>query len=90
MLFDTQAFAYEWAGTQLPEPIRLDHRRRRQGVAITLPESFEGRLYLALNFTHGEDIRYLLSVPSNVPILTTVEAQPRAGSDRDQSVANRQ
>jgi hypothetical protein len=67
VLFDTQAFAHEWAGTQLPEPIRLDHGRRRQSMAIALPESFRGRLYLALNFTHGEGIAYSLSVPANVP-----------------------
>jgi hypothetical protein len=74
VLFDTEAFAFEWAGTQLPVPIRLDHGRRRQSMTIALPESFGGRLYLALNFTHGEDIAYSLSVPSNAPILTTVEA----------------
>jgi hypothetical protein len=74
VLFDSQAFPHEWAGTQLPEPIRLDHRRRQQSMTITLPPSFGGRLYLALNFTHGEDIAYSLSVPANVPVLTTVEA----------------
>lgn len=73
VLFDTEAFAHEWAGRQLPAPIRLDHRRRRQSMTIPLPESFGGRLFLALNFTHGEDIAYVLSVPSNVPVLTTVE-----------------
>jgi hypothetical protein len=70
VLFDTAAFAYEWAGTQLLEPVRLDHRRRWQSMTITLPESFGGRLYLALNFTHGEDIAYAVSVPANVPVLT--------------------
>jgi hypothetical protein len=74
VLFDTEAFAYEWAGTQLPVPIRLDHQRRQQGMTITLPESFGGRLFLALNFTHGEGIAYALSVCSDVPVLTTVEA----------------
>lgn len=74
VLFDMEAFAYEWAGTQLPVPIRLDHRRRRQSLTIALPESFAGRLFLALNFTHGEDIAYSISVPANFLILTTVEA----------------
>jgi hypothetical protein len=92
VLFDTAAFAYEWAGTQLPEPVRLDHRRRRQSMMITLPESFGGRLYLALNWTHGEDIAYAVSVPANVPVLIPtlfparipVEApdQERAGVER--------
>ncbi len=59
-------------GPGLPTPIRLDHRRRQQSMTITLPESFGGRLFLALNFTHGEDIAYALSVPANVPVLTTV------------------
>lgn len=72
VLFDTRAFAFEWAGTQLPVPIRLDHRRRQQSMTITLPESFGGRLFLALNFTHGEDIAYALSITGNVPVLTTV------------------
>ncbi len=74
VLFDTKAFAYEWAGTQLPMPIRLDHRRRQQSMTISLPKSFGGRLFIALNFTHGEDLAYSLSVPSNIPVLTTVEA----------------
>ena len=78
VLFDTKAFAYEWAGTQLPMPIRLDHRRRQQSMTISLPETFKGRLFLALNFTHGEDIAYALSVPSSVPVLTTVEAPEMA------------
>jgi hypothetical protein len=80
VLFDTQAFAYEWAGTQLPVPIRLDHRRRQQSMTITLPESFDGRLFIALNFTHGEDIAYALSVSGNVPVLTTV-GTVRAGPE---------
>ena len=92
VLFDTEAFAYEWAGRQLPVPIRLDHRTRQQSMTISLPESFGGRLFIALNFTHGEDITYSVSVPSNVPILTTVEAPApslvlldasSAGSGRD-------
>ena len=74
VLFDTQPFAYEWAGTQLPVPIRLDHRRRWQSLTIALPESFGGRLFLALNFTHGEDIAYSVSVPADFLILTAVEA----------------
>lgn len=75
VLFDTQAFPYEWAGTQLPQPIRLDHRRRQQSMTISFPQSSGGqRLYLALNFTHGEDISYSLSVPSIIPALITVEA----------------
>lgn len=74
VLFDTQPFAYEWAGTQLPAPIRLDHGRRQQTMTLSLPESFEGRLYVALNFTHGEGIAYSVSIPSNVPVLTTVQA----------------
>jgi hypothetical protein len=78
VLFDTRAFAYEWAGTQAPEPIRLDHRRRQQSMTIALPESFGGRLFIALNYTHGEDIAWSLSVPANVPVLTTVEAPGRA------------
>ena len=69
VLFDTEAFAYEWAGTQLPVPIRLDHQRRRQSMTISLPQSFGGRLYLALNFTHGEDIAYSLWIPAKVPVL---------------------
>lgn len=83
ILFDTVAFAYEWAGTQLSEPIRLDHRRRQQTMTIPLPESFGGRLFLALNFTHGEDIAYVLLVSADVPVLTMIGIQPagrRGGS----------
>jgi hypothetical protein len=78
VLFDTEPFAYEWAGTQLPVPIRLDHRRRRQSMTIALPDAFGGRLYLALNFTHGEGIAYSLrvAVPEpTAPVLITVEAR---------------
>jgi hypothetical protein len=75
VLFDTQAFAFEWAGTQLPVPIRLDHRRRQQSMTIALSEAFQGRLYLALNFTHGEDIAYTVSVSANLPVLTAREVR---------------
>lgn len=78
VLVETQPFAYEWAGTQLPDPIRLDHRRREQSMTVTLPPSFGGRLYVALNFTHGEDIAYSVSIPANVPVLTTVHAPEAA------------
>jgi hypothetical protein len=76
VLYAMAPFAYEWDGTHLPEPIRLDHRRRQQSLTIALPDSFGGRLFLALNFTHGEDIAYALSVPANAPVLTTVQMAP--------------
>lgn len=69
VLFDTEPFAYEWAGS-CAATVQLDHHRRRQSVTLALPEVFAGRLYLAFNFTHGEDIAYALSVPSNALIIT--------------------
>lgn len=69
VLFDTKPFAYEWAGTR-SATVQLDYRTRRQSVTLALPESFGGQLFLAFNFTHGENIAYALSVPSNALIIT--------------------
>jgi hypothetical protein len=90
VLFDTVPFAYEWAGTHLPVPIQLDHRRRRQSMTLTLPQSFGGRLFLALNFTHGEDIAYSLSALAETPVLTTVEAPYRGASPQSPAVGTGQ
>ncbi len=75
VLFDTKPFAYEWAGTWAAT-VQLDHNRRRQSVRLTLPDTFRGRLFVALNFTHGEEIAYSVSVPSNAVITARPGAVP--------------
>ena len=42
-------------------------------TVIALGDSFSGKLYLALNFTHGSDLAYTIGVPSNA---TPVTASP--------------
>ncbi len=73
ILFDTKPFDYEWAGTW-SATVQLDHNRRQQSVTLTLPDSFRGQLFVALNFTHGEGIEYSIDVPSNALILARTHA----------------
>lgn len=75
VLFDTKPFAYEWAGTW-SATVQLDHQRRRQSVTVTLPDTFRGKLFVALNFTHGEGIEYSVSVPSNALATARMDAEP--------------
>lgn len=64
VLYKTSAFAWGWDGTRLPT-FQLDQRTPSQTLALTLDERFTGNLYLALNFTHGSDLRYAISAPGN-------------------------
>ncbi|MAS41877.1 MAG: hypothetical protein CML46_15225 [Rhodobacteraceae bacterium] len=58
ILWNTSPFDYEWDGTRVDPQIQLDWNTRTQTVALDLPDDFLGTLYLALNFTHGENLTY--------------------------------
>jgi len=44
---------------------RVSLRPRPQTLTLDLPETFAGALFLALNFTHGADLAWSLTVPGN-------------------------
>ena len=57
-LWSDAAFRYEWDGARIEPQIQLDWATREQSLSLTLPDDFLGSLYLALNFTHGENLTY--------------------------------
>lgn len=65
VLFANAPFGYEWDGKKLAKGIQVDHRNPSQTLTLSLGEKFAGSLYLALNFTHGADLRYAVFAPSN-------------------------
>lgn len=65
LLYDDAPFAYEWAGQRLSTAIQADHHDPRQELTLSLGDAFTGSLYLALNFTHGADLRYAIFTPTN-------------------------
>lgn len=65
VLFDNAPFDHEWDGKKLNKKVQIDYRSPRQTLTLSLNERFTGSLYLALNFTHGADLRYAVFTPSN-------------------------
>jgi hypothetical protein len=57
-------FRHEWDGTQA-DWVQVGAYKPGQLVTLTLADSFAGPLYLGLFFTHGKDLAYNISVPSN-------------------------
>ena len=72
VLYDSQRFDYGWDGTYGAN-VQIDYYKRSKSYEIALGDSFSGKLYLALNFTHGSDLAYTIGVPSNA---TPVTASP--------------
>lgn len=64
VLYDTQAFDYGWDGAYAGT-VQIDYYQRQKSLDLALGNSFSGKLFLALNFTHGRDLAYTISVPSN-------------------------
>lgn len=65
VLFANAPFRYEWDGKQVRGGIQVDQRKPGQTMKLSLDDAFTGSLYLALNFTHGADLRYSVFAPSN-------------------------
>ena len=72
VLHDSQAFDYGWDGTYGAN-VQVDYYSRSRSYEIALGDTFSGRLYLALNFTHGSGLAYTIGVPTNA---TPVTASP--------------
>lgn len=66
ILWSETPFRWGWDG-QHAGTVQVDHGQPSQSLTLNLANSFGGTLYLALNFTHGRDLAYTLSAPSNGP-----------------------
>lgn len=65
VLIANSPFRYEWDGQQVGAGFQIDHGKPSQTMTLSLDGAFSGSLYLALNFTHGADLRYALFAPTN-------------------------
>lgn len=64
ILYSDQPFRWGWDGTYANN-VQVDYYTRGRTVDLALGDSFSGKLYLALNFTHGSDLAYTIGAPSN-------------------------
>lgn len=71
VLFDDEPFDYAWDGTTVG-PVQVDDRNPEVRLSLTLDDDFGGTLYLALNFTHGADLAWTISAPSNLVLPAVV------------------
>lgn len=66
ILYSTSPFRWGWDGT-LAGVVGLFGANATDQVVLNLGPSFGGTLYVALNFTYGNNISYAITVPQNVP-----------------------
>jgi hypothetical protein len=66
ILYDKQPFDYGWDGTYAAN-VQIDYWTPSRTYELALADSFTGRLFLSLNFTHGSELAYTIAVPSNAP-----------------------
>lgn len=66
VLYADKPFRWGWDGTYASN-VQVDYYNPGRTVALDLGDGFSGKLYLALNFTHGSDLAYTIGVPSNAP-----------------------
>ena len=64
VLYADQPFRWGWDGTY-GNNFQVDYHTRSKTYDLDLGDSFSGKLYLALNFTHGSNLAYTIGVPSN-------------------------
>ncbi len=76
ILWSTTPFRWGWDGQALAPAIQLDHGVRSQTATLSLPTSFTGALYLALNFTHGSNISYEIKALSNAVAAPSISGLP--------------
>ena len=75
VLYGTEPFRWGWDGTYLASGVQLGAWQPQQTLDLELGDDFTGKLFLALNFTHG-DLRYTISAPSNAAAAGPGEAAP--------------
>jgi hypothetical protein len=63
VLYATEPFRWGWDGATAGT-VQVDHYTPSRTLDLDLGDSFSGRLYLALNFTHGSDLAYSIGVPA--------------------------
>lgn len=64
VLYSDRPFRWGWDGTTA-KSVQVDYHTRSKTFDLDLGDGFSGKLYLALNFTHGSNLAYTIGVPSN-------------------------
>lgn len=64
VLYADDPFRWGWDGTSA-NSFQIDYHTRSRSYDLTLGDDFSGKLYLALNFTHGSNLAYTIGAPSN-------------------------
>lgn len=76
VLWSTEAFRWGYDGKDVGSGFQLGKWQPSQTLTLDLGDSFTGKLFLALNFTHGKDIAYTIGAPSNVALPPAGEVAP--------------
>ena len=67
VLWSTQPFRWNWDGARAGQ-FQVSSYERTKSFTLDLADDFSGPLYLALNFTHGANLGYNVSAPSNAGV----------------------
>lgn len=79
LLYADKPFRWGWDGSTAGT-VQIDYYTRSRSYEIALGDGFSGKLYLALNFTHGSDLAYTIGVPSNAMPVTASPVPLPAGA----------
>lgn len=79
ILYSVTPFRWGWDGA-LAGVVGLFGTNATDQVVLNLGPSFAGVLYVALNFTYGNNISYSISVPSNLPPPPATVPLPASGA----------
>ena len=58
VLWSLDAFRWGWDGIYVNPEVQVDASRTSQTLTLSLPDSFDGDLYLGLYFTYGASLAY--------------------------------
>lgn len=79
VLYATQPFRWGWDGTYA-KGAQIDYYTRSKSYDLNLGDDFSGKLYLALNFTHGSNLGYTIGAPSNAVSVSPAPVPLPAGA----------
>ena len=65
LFYSATPFRTIWDWSAPAKQVQVGYWNPQQTVELDLGDSFSGKLYLALNFTHGRDLGYSIAAPSN-------------------------
>jgi hypothetical protein len=65
VVFYGTTLANQWDWSKPSRQVQVGYHTPAQSIVLDLLDTFSGNLFVALNFTHGTNLAYTVSAPSN-------------------------